>query len=182
MKRSELIKEYDLTPLTFDKWVRQAKTTGSFKTVYNLINEEHELIALRKRNKELEMQVEISSDVGAKRQVITANKDKYSISVMCRLLNIPRSSYYYKAVAPISEAELEERVKRIFLDSKSRYGARKIKKYLETEGMILSRHRIRRIMKRLNRVSVYQKVTFKPHSKGKNEAIIPNLLDRQFNQ
>ena len=44
---------------TFDKWVRQARTTGSFKTVDNLIDEQRELIELRKRNKELEMQVDI---------------------------------------------------------------------------------------------------------------------------
>lgn len=80
---------------------------------------------------------------------------------MCRWLKIPRSSYYYKAVVPVSEAQLEEMVKRIFLDSKSRYGARKIKKCLEAQGITLSRRRIRRIMKRLNLVSVYQKPTFK---------------------
>lgn len=34
---------------------------------------------------------------------------------MCRWLKIPRSSYYYKAVVPVSEAQLEEMVKRIFL-------------------------------------------------------------------
>lgn len=73
-------------------------------------------------------------------------------------------------------------VKRIFLDSKSRYGARKIKKCLEPQGITLSRRRTRRIMKRLNWVSVYQKATFKPHSKGKNEAPVPNFLERQFNQ
>lgn len=73
-------------------------------------------------------------------------------------------------------------VKRIFLDSKSRYGASKIKKCLEAQGITLSRRRIRRIMKRLNLVSVYQKATFKPHSKGKNEAPVPNFLERQFNQ
>ena len=55
MKRSELIKEYELTPSTFDKWVKQARTTGSFKTVNNLTDEQRELIDLRKRNKELEM-------------------------------------------------------------------------------------------------------------------------------
>ena len=80
---------------------------------------------------------------------------------MCRWLKIPRSSYYYKAVVPVSEAQLEEMVKRIFLDSKSRYGARKIKKCLEAQGITLSRRRIRLIMKRLNLVSVYQKPTFK---------------------
>ncbi len=91
---------------------------------------------------------------------------------MCRWLNIPRSSYYYKAVEPVSEAELEAMVKRIFVESKSRYGARKIKKCLEAEGLTLSRRRIRRIMKRLNLTSVYQKAAFKPHTKGKNEAPI----------
>ena len=59
MKRSALIKEYDLTPSTFDKWVRQAKTTGSFKSIDNITDEQRELIALRKRNKELEMQIDI---------------------------------------------------------------------------------------------------------------------------
>ena len=28
--RSEIVKEYDLTPSAFDKWVRQHKTSGSF--------------------------------------------------------------------------------------------------------------------------------------------------------
>lgn len=73
---------------------------------------------------------------------------------MCCWLSIPRSSYYYEVVELISEAELEEIVKHIFLDSKSRYDARKIDKYLETQDSNLSRRRIRRIMKRLNLVSV----------------------------
>lgn len=68
---------------------------------------------------------------------------------MCRWLNIPRSSYYYQAVDPVSEADLEDKITYIFLESKSRYGARKIKKCLEKDGIILSRRRIRRIMKRL---------------------------------
>ena len=80
---------------------------------------------------------------------------------MCCWLKIPRSSFYYKAVVPVSEAQLEEMVERIFLDSKSRYGARKTKKCLEAQGITLSRRRIRCIMKRLNLVSVYQKPTFK---------------------
>ena len=53
------VKEYNLTPSTFDKWVRQTRTTGSFKTIDNLTDEQRELIKLRKRNKELEMQVDI---------------------------------------------------------------------------------------------------------------------------
>ena len=72
MKRSDIIKEYDLTPSSFDKWVRQAKSTGSFKTIDNLTDEQRELIALRKRNKELEMQVDILKQAA----VIMARKEK----------------------------------------------------------------------------------------------------------
>lgn len=73
MKWSELIKEYELTPSTFDKWVRQAKLTGSFKSVdNNMTDEQRELIQLRKRNKELEMQLDILKQAA----VIMARKDK----------------------------------------------------------------------------------------------------------
>ena len=72
MKRSEIIKEYDLTPSSFDNWVKQARTTGSFKTVDNLTDEQRELMELRKRNKELEMQVDILKQAA----VIMARKGK----------------------------------------------------------------------------------------------------------
>ncbi len=94
---------------------------------------------------------------------------------MCRWLNMPHSSYYYQAVE--SSETSQETIKRIFLDSESRYGSRKIKICLNNEGITLSHHQNRRIMKRLNLVSVYQKAIFKPHSRGKNEAPIPNHLD-----
>lgn len=72
MKRSALIKEYDLTPSTFDKWVKQAKTKGSFKSVDNITDEQRELITLWKRNKELEMQLDILKQAA----VIMAQKEK----------------------------------------------------------------------------------------------------------
>ena len=101
---------------------------------------------------------------------------------MCRFLEIPRSSYYYKVREPVSEAELEERVISHFKENKARYGARKLKHCLESEGTTVSRRRIRRIMRKHNLVSVYQNTSFKLRAKGKNEAPIPNRLDRQFNE
>lgn len=71
-KRSTLIKEYELTLSTFNKWVRQAITTGSFKSVDNLTDEQRELIELRKRKKELEMQLDILKQAA----VIVAQKGK----------------------------------------------------------------------------------------------------------
>ena len=56
---SEIIKEYDLTPSSLPKWVKQFNNTGSFKEKDNLTEEQKELIELRKKNKQLEMENDI---------------------------------------------------------------------------------------------------------------------------
>ena len=57
--RSEIIREYDLTPSAFNNWIKQYNTSGSFKAKDNRSEEEQELIELRKRNRQLEMEVDI---------------------------------------------------------------------------------------------------------------------------
>ena len=51
--RVEIIREYELTASAFDKWVKQSKTSGSFKEKDNLTPEQKELLELRKRNQQL---------------------------------------------------------------------------------------------------------------------------------
>ncbi len=70
--RSEIIREYELTGSAFDKWVKQAETTGSFKEKDNLSPEQKELIALRKRNQQLEME----NDILKQAALIFGRKDK----------------------------------------------------------------------------------------------------------
>lgn len=57
--RSEIIREYELTPSAFNNWVKQYNNSGSFKAKDNRSEEEQELIELRKRNRQLEMEVDI---------------------------------------------------------------------------------------------------------------------------
>lgn len=57
--RKDILREYDLTPSTFDKWVKQYNQSGSFKEKDNLTPEEKELRELRKLNKELMMENDI---------------------------------------------------------------------------------------------------------------------------
>jgi transposase len=57
--RQEIIREYDLTPSSLDKWLGQNKTSGSFKEKDNKTPEETELIKLRKENKQLLMENDI---------------------------------------------------------------------------------------------------------------------------
>lgn len=57
--RSEVITDYDLTPSSVDRWLRQSRTTGSFKHVDNLTPQECEIRELKKQLREKEMEVEI---------------------------------------------------------------------------------------------------------------------------
>jgi transposase len=57
--KSEIVKEYDITLSSLNRWIKQSKTSGSFKEKDNRSDEENELIALRKRNKQLEMENDI---------------------------------------------------------------------------------------------------------------------------
>jgi transposase len=57
--RKDIIREYDLTPSSLDKWVKQSQTSGSFKEKDNLSPEAQELIKLRKENKQLLMENDI---------------------------------------------------------------------------------------------------------------------------
>ncbi len=57
--RKDIIREYDLTPSSLDKWISQSQATGSFKEKDNLTAEEAELIQLRKQIKQLQMENDI---------------------------------------------------------------------------------------------------------------------------
>ena len=57
--RSEILKEYDLSPSAFDRWVNRINSTGSTKEKDNRTIEEVELIQLRKAVQQLRMENDI---------------------------------------------------------------------------------------------------------------------------
>lgn len=57
--RSDLIKEYELTPSTLAKWINNYNNTGSFLESENRTDDQNQLIEARKRIKHLEMEVDI---------------------------------------------------------------------------------------------------------------------------
>jgi len=61
--RGEIIKEYELTPSSFDRWVSQYSTSGSFEEKDNRTPEQEELIKLRKENQRLAMENDILKQV-----------------------------------------------------------------------------------------------------------------------
>ncbi|HGI4821855.1 TPA: IS3-like element ISSag12 family transposase, partial [Streptococcus agalactiae] len=120
------------------------------------------------------------ADIRTKRQVIDQNKDRYSISAMCKVLGISRQTYYYQPKEKHSEAELEEQVEELFMENRKICGTRKLKNQLEKRAITISRRKIGSIMKRRNLQSAYTVAQFKAPKSSVNEAPTPNLLNREF--
>lgn len=57
--RSDIAREYDITPSALDRWIKNHKETGSFKASDNQSEEDTKLNELRKENERLMMEVDI---------------------------------------------------------------------------------------------------------------------------
>jgi transposase InsO family protein len=101
---------------------------------------------------------------------------------MCKVLQIPRSTYYYEAKERKSEDDVTGDIIEIFHKNRKAYGTRKIKVELHKRGIIVSRRGIGRIMKDQGLVSCYAKARFKPQKTPINESKQTNKLNRQFHQ
>ncbi|MEF7439956.1 IS3 family transposase [Paenibacillus lautus] len=180
-----IVEEYDLAS-ALDRWIKQTKTTGSFKEKDNRSPEENELNALRKEVQRLRMENDIfkasGADHGTKVAIIQNNRDKYSVSAMCDVLQMARSTFYYEAKEQRKEDTLTKAIVEIFRKNRKVYGTRKIKVKLQEQGFIVSRRRIGRIMKEQGLVSTYTVAQYTPHKTACNEATTTNVLDREFEQ
>lgn len=58
-RRADIIREYDLSSTSFDKWVKRINASGSSKECDNRTLEEVELIKLRKENQRLKMENDV---------------------------------------------------------------------------------------------------------------------------
>lgn len=57
--KSDIAREYDLTPSSLNRWILQHQGTGSFKEADNRSDSENEVIRLRKDNQRLLMENDI---------------------------------------------------------------------------------------------------------------------------
>ena len=103
-------------------------------------------------------------------------KDNYQLSVtrQCSLPGLKRSTYYYqsKGESPHNE-ELMRRIDEQFLDAPF-YGTRQMKRHLVNLGYKVGRRRVKRLMRKMGMVAVYQKPrTSIPHPEHE---VYPYLL------
>lgn len=112
--------------------------------------------------------------------MIRNNCHKYSVSALCKVLQVPRSTYYYEAKQKSDESALVAAVTDVFKSSRNNYGTRKIKVELVKRDYNISRRRIGRIMNQEGLVSKYTVAQYKPHASKCNESNVANLVNRKF--
>jgi len=105
---------------------------------------------------------------------------------MCKVLKVDRTSYYSwiraGSIIEKSDKELNRLIEDTFYESRQTYGTRRIKALLlQNEGLIVSRRRVGKIMKKLG-LSVKGKRKFKINTTDSNHSlpIANNILNRDF--
>ena len=105
---------------------------------------------------------------------------------MCKCLGIHHSIYYYHCnhqtnSYKIANQKLDVEIKKIYDESKGRYGSPKITKVLESKGINVSQKRVSRRMKFLGlRSIIIKKFNHAGKSNTDNTKEYPNLLEQDF--
>ncbi|WP_253197686.1 IS3 family transposase [Clostridium algidicarnis] len=112
-------------------------------------------------------------------------KEKYTVKRICKVLKLPRSTYYEALIRVPSKRELEtehfrEKLQEKFEDSNKCYGTIKLQGKLEFSGVPCSGKRIQRHMKALSIYSLVVK-KYKSYSTKNSVPKKENILDRDFN-
>jgi transposase InsO family protein len=114
-----------------------------------------------------------------------AEKANFTVSWLCRKLEVARSGFYQWLKQPLSprsqqDQQLAGQVQTLFEQSQNSYGSPRIHERLQQQGWSISRKRVIRLMQHLGLVA-------RPHLRHPNrkttggEAIVAeNLLQRQF--
>ena len=110
---------------------------------------------------------------------------EFSVSRMCRLLEVSRSGYYEwlsrpRSVQSEADQQLQDQVKRCFAQGRGTYGTRRIKHLLAQEGLQVSRRRIGRILAQAGLRCKTRRKVKAPMAAGQAQTVAPNQLNREF--
>jgi len=105
---------------------------------------------------------------------IEKENKRLSVRRQCRLLSLPRSSFYFKAAGEKAEnLTLMRLIDAQFLETPW-YGTRQMARHLRREGWCVGRKRLRRLMRKMGLAAIYQAPkTSTPHPEHR---IYPYLL------
>ena len=89
--------------------------------------------------------------------MVTRDCPSLSVSRQCRLLEVSRSTLYYRPAAHSAHTlTLMRRIDELYLRYPF-YGSRQMVRHLAREGEAVGRHRVRRLMRLLGLEAIYRK-------------------------
>ncbi len=111
-------------------------------------------------------------------------RNEFKIGLLIDVAGIPRSTYYYYSKQfddPTSDkyADVKALIRRIYDDSKGRYGYRRITKELR-KTLRINHKTVQKLMREMG---IFCRVRMKKYNSFRGEVgrIAPNLLERDFN-
>ena len=115
-------------------------------------------------------------------QVVQKLRQKYPLSILLEIAQLPRSTFYYHLKRMDKEdkykAEKAETAS-IYHENKGRYGYRRMTIVLHDRGFTLNHKTVQRLMKQLGLVCHVRVKKYRSY-KGEVGKIAPNLLNRDF--
>jgi putative transposase len=116
---------------------------------------------------------------------IEEQRDLYSVSRMCRQLEVSRPGYCQWRTRPPSErsmanAALDAQVAAIHASSKRSYGRPRVVRALHKQGVQVGHERVRNSMKRQHLRPVYKRPYRVTTDSAHQKPIAPNVLNRRF--
>lgn len=194
---ASLERELGITPSCLYRWRQDFEKygAGSFcgPGYLKLTPEQATITNLEKKINDSEVTLEIlkkgtrsvSQGKIATKQFIEDNKSKFSISKICAVLEVSRTTYYRRKKHELSDTELrinllKQEIVSIFNEFKQEYGCIKITKELHNRGFKIQSSQVTVYMKMLG-LRYKPKRKFIPTTDSThNHYIVPNVLNRQF--
>lgn len=103
----------------------------------------------------------------------------HGVRSICKVLELPRSSYYHAATptaSQLSDDDVGEQIERIFRHHRRRYGYRRICRELAEDGVVCGPARVRRLMAERGLKAIQPRTYVPRTSDGKADKPSPNRL------
>lgn len=186
-----ICEKFYVSKTTIYNWLREKKKLkGSSEVTYL----DYYKLNNKYKNKCLEFEIleklHCFKDASIKEKEIAISKfvGVYSIKTMCRVLDLPKGTFYNfhlrkKQVTQnqIRDEQLKKEIYRVFKASDERFGAKKIWIKLKVEGINTTLNKVQKLMKLLNLYS-RQSLRKSESIKKDNSQYYINKLKRVFNQ
>ena len=114
--------------------------------------------------------------------VINELKQKYTITAILEVVDIPRSTYYYyfkQLEKPDKYAAVKSRMKKIWSECRESYGYRRMTQEMNKCGIVINHKTVLKLMKQMGLYCHVKMYKYKSY-KGEVGRIAPDLLERDF--